>query len=357
MFRGLYTAGSAMITNNRVIDVISNNMANANTVSFKKDLVLAESFEDTLIRRIDGSGKYPNLNSGRVKVAKEDNYSLIEVNGGYLRNKTPDGISYSTSTKVAVDAEGYLSTYYKDGNGKILTENGYRLQGQNGPIKVDDKAYEITENGDVMVDGEKKDNILAPVDPKVIGTMNSGIKIERIVTDFSQGQLNRTNNQLDFAIDGDGFLKVKSPMGDLYTRDGRFKINSKRELTTMEGYNVLNFKDEPIVLEDNEITVNPLGEIIAKGQTIDKFRLVNIENQYDLQKHGAGFYTTRNGKAVKEVDFEGQVLQGTIEETNVLSMKEMIELLSSYRSYEANQKVIRSYDETIGKAVNEVGRT
>jgi len=355
MFRGLYTAGSAMITNTRTIDILSNNMANANTIAFKRDIVLSESFEDTLLSRINGSDDYPNRTNRSAEVKQSGKEVSIDLTNGYLQTKVPYGMSYSNSAKLTVDSEGYLSTYYKDSEGKILTDHGYRVYGSNGPIKVGDGDYEIDKNGNVVVDGETLDNIFTPIAKNIIGTMNSGIKIERVVTNFEQGQLRATSNPLDFAIRGDGFFEIDTPDGIRYTRDGRFKINAESELVTTEGFNVVGFNGN-IVLDSDNVSVNKFGEIIMDGETKDKFKMLDIENKYDLRKQGAGYFYLEDGIEVKELPFEGAVEQGHIEDTNVSSMKEMIELLSAYRNYETSQRVVKAYDETIAKAANEIGR-
>ncbi|RKD21961.1 flagellar basal-body rod protein FlgG [Caminicella sporogenes DSM 14501] len=356
MFRGLYISGSALMTNNRKIDVISNNIANINTTGYKKDLVLIESFEDTLISKINGDKPIENLGQVvNLKIKQVDNYYVAETEKGFFKINTPTGISYNRRAQFTVGEDGYLRTFYKNRNGEIDSSYGYQILGNKGPIYVGDGEFNINENGDVFVNGEVVDNILTKPHPLVIGTMSSGVKLERIETNFIQGQLIRTGNPLDFAIKGEGFFKIETEDGIRYTRNGSFKLNKNKELVTSEGYRVLG-EYGPIILDGEKISLTPYGELMVDGEVVDKLSVVNIKNLRDLRKVGNALWKMEDNVEPVEEEFTGEIYQGKLEGSNVDPVKEMVEMMTLFRGYESNQRLIRAYDETIGKAVNDIGR-
>ncbi|WP_432407007.1 flagellar hook-basal body protein [Wukongibacter sp. M2B1] len=377
MFRGLYMASSSLITNNNKIDVVSNNIANINTTGFKKDLVLIESFEDTLINKMNGDISFKNLQKmHEVDVKQKEGYIEVSSDTGYVRVKTPSGISFNNKAKFTVGEDGYLRTFYKNREGNIDSDYGYEILGNDGSIYVGDGELNIDEGGRVFVDGELVDSLITFTYPSVIGTMNSGVKLERIETNFGQGQIIRTENPLDFAIKGDGFFEVETEEGTRYTRAGSFKINENRELVTSEGYKVQGLYGNIIldkelittegrgqqnvygdsVVNSKSIAVTPKGEIIVDGEKVDELRMINITNVRDLRKTENGLYKVEEGIELETEEFDGQVLQGRLEGSNVDIIKEMVEMMTLYRGYESSQKMIKAYDETTAKAVSEIGK-
>lgn len=349
-------ASSSLMTNNKRIDVVSNNIANVNTTGFKKDLVLIESFEDALISKMDGSITPENLTKlHKVDVQDKNSHFEVNSNTGYMRVKTPTGISFHNKARFTVGEDGFLRTFYKDEEGKIESGYGYEILGNNGPIYVGEGQLNIDEGGRIFVDGELVDSLITFAHPSVIGTMNSGVKLERVETNFEQGQLMRTGNPLDFAIRGSGFFKIETEEGTRYTRDGSFKLNANKELITSEGYKVQGLYGD-IILDGEEIALTPYGEIMVDGEIVDKLEIVNVKNIRDLRKTERGLYKVEDGIELEDESFDGQVLQGQLEKSNVDPIKEMIEMMTLYRGYESSQKMIKAYDETIGKAVNEIGK-
>lgn len=355
MLRGLYTAGTAMVTNAKRIDVVSNNLANINTVAFKRDELLTESFEEVLLSK--RGGKYNDKiysNSGFTSSEYNGKFTLNAPNA-YIKMDGKSELNYSHSAEVAVDSEGYLSTFYKDGNNNLYPTKVNRIYGREGYIKVDDKTLSFDDKGNVLLDGQIVDSVIFKPSRNVIGTMGAGVRVERTETMFEQGQLERTDTPYDIAIDGKGFFEVETTFGTTYTRDGRFKINQFDELVTSEGFGVIG-QDGPIVINGDNFQVNSFGEVIVDGETVDKLKLVNMENTYDLEKHGAGYFKMEDGKEVVENEFDAHIRQGYVEKSNANNLEEMITLMELYRSYESNQRMVAAYDGTLDKAVNEIGR-
>lgn len=354
MLRGLYTAGSAMVTNAKRIDVVSNNLANIDTVSFKKDEVLQESFEEVLVRKRGGLHNDKIYSSEDFSFSEYDGKFLLNAPNAFIKMDGKSELNYSHSAEIRVDDEGFLSTFYRDGNGSLYPTKGHKIHGKDGYIQVNGELS-FDDKGNVLEDGNIVDNILYKPSQYVIGTMGSGVRVERTETLFEQGQLERTDNPLDFAIDGKGFFKVESPFGELYTRDGRFKINKFQELVTSEGFNVVGL-DGHIVMDGDNLQINHFGEVVVDGVTVDKLALYNINNTFDLEKAGSGYYKPEAGFEISVEEFTADIRQGYIEKSNASNLDEMITLLELYRNYETNQRMVTAYDSTLDKAVNSIGR-
>lgn len=253
MFKGLYTAYTGMLTQQRKMDAISNNLANVDTAGFKKDNMIQESFEEIL-------------------------------------------------------------TY-----------------------KIHDPE---------MVQNEK------------IGRMSLGVQVNQVYTDFSQGSMKQTYSQLDAAIQGKGFFKVGEPgedgnMAIKYTRDGSFKMDQQGRLVTNDGLFVMGENDEPITIPLGDFNINKKGQVLSKSNPVNSIQMVDFEDLQTLRKQGENLYVVTDASVEK--NFEGTVEQGFLESSNTNSIQEMIDMIATTRAYEANQKIIQTYDETMSKAVNNIG--
>jgi len=157
--------------------------------------------------------------------------------------------------------------------------------------------------------------------------------------DYSQGPSAQTNNPLDVAISGDGFLVVQTPAGERYTRDGGMQINSQGQLVTVGGNPVLG-NAGPIVFQptDHDINVSPDGTITViegNGRTDalrGKLRLASFADAQKLLKEGANLYSAGEGSAA-QADTKSQVQQGYIEKSNVNSVAEMSRMMEVTRAY------------------------
>ena len=84
--------------------------------------------------------------------------------------------------------------------------------------------------------------------------------------------------------------------------------------------------------------------------------IVDLENREFLRKIGDNLYRMAEGVDPEEIPFDGEVLQGYLEDSNVNAIQEMVEMITLLREYEAGQKAIRLQDEILEKASNEIGR-
>ena len=186
-----------------------------------------------------------------------------------------------------------------------------------------------------------------------VGPYNNGIHIDEVVTHYIQGQSIQTDKATDFFINGDGFFVLDTPQGERYTRDGSFKISEDGYLVNQDGYMVMG-QNGAVYLGTNQFTVAANGDIIIDNIYIDRLQIVTFEDTNDLRKEGNNLYTGNNANPV--VNIEGKIVQGSLEASNVDIVKSITDMMKVYRTYESNQRVIGILDQTLGKAVNDIGR-
>ncbi len=192
-----------------------------------------------------------------------------------------------------------------------------------------------------------------------LGTQTPGVKIGETYTDYSQGSFQETGNTYDLGISGDGFFSVEftNKQGETstkYTRDGSFTLNNEGYLVTKDGDFVLGEKGKiklnPLVTS----SINQAGQVSQNGLLIDTIKLVDFEDNNYLEHYGENYYQPVEG--AEFVTAAGKIYSGYLETSNVSVVKEMVELISVTRAYEANQKIMQTMDETLDKTVNQLGR-
>ncbi|MFZ5353343.1 MAG: flagellar hook-basal body protein [Bacillota bacterium] len=350
MIRGLYVVASSAISENKRMDIIANNIANVSTTGYKKDTLLTESFPEILISKIG-----PNPFDKDVLAARGDSgvYSTDEngifsasTKNGFFQVQTTLGTANNKSIKFKVNDDGYLTT-----------PKGDYILGQNGPIFAGSDNIEIDNLGRIFADGNEVGRLKVVNPRNVIGNFSYGIHADEVVVNFQQGQLHPTDNPLDLAIQGNGFFTVETPNGERYTRNGEFTLNSEGYLVTKEGYMVLG-ENGYIRLESKSISINESGEVLDNGASTDKLKMVDFNDYKQLSKEGDGLFKMRVQEDLETnlKAFEGKINQGFIEGSNVNSVKQMVEMITVLRSYEASQRLIRTHDEMLGKSVNDIGR-
>lgn len=290
MFRGVYAATSGMIAADRRQQMLTNNIANANTAGYKADQTVNRSFPEQLLQRIrDEKG--------------------LNVQG------TP---SFAGSSKI-----GRLST-------------GVYAQ----------EAIPMFTAGPLKETGRKLD--VALIDQGLVPNPETG----------KQGHL-------FFAVNtGDGEIR--------YTRNGQFTHDANGYLTTGEGYQVLDSNMNPIYVGGDNFRVNEDGSIQLNdtdNPNAQQLFLGYTEDPTCLVKQGNGVlkYVGNDGEGrpipladVEHLQNAGQlpavVKQGFIEGSNVDVTRTMTDMMTTFRMYEANQKVLQAYDRSMEKAANEVGK-
>ncbi len=355
MFRGMYTASTALQQSNKKIDVISNNLANVNTTGYKEDISVSEEFRSLLLYRMGGDYKTRSNPKTEVTVKEQNGVYTLDTNNGFFRVYATDGVSYNTSIKFIRGNDGYLRTFHRNVDGKIIDDSGFRVIGKNGFIKLDSENFEVNEKGDILVNSKVVDSLVDYPMGSIIGTMSGGSKVVKTAIDFTEGDLKQTNNPLDLAILGRGFFKVKTDRGMLYTRDGSFKLSADGTLVTDSGGKVQGINGD-IILPKAEIGLNEFGEFAIDGNIIDKVFVVEPDKPEYLKKVGDNMYEYIEELTEDDLVKDSKLRQGFLEGSNVNPVKEMVKMIETYREYESAQRVIRAYDEIASKSVNDIGR-
>lgn len=198
---------------------------------------------------------------------------------------------------------------------------------------------------DIMVSGSRID--VANYTPDIV----------RSYTNFTQGSLSNTGNSADVAISNDNyaFFTVEDGEGNrFYTRDGNFTIDKDRFLVTTDGYKVMG-EDGYINLKDNDFSIAVDGSITGENnEKLGKLKITAFDNAETLTKIGDNLLASDIDSVEKE--FAGEIHQGFLEMSNVNTVNEMVNMIAISRAYEANQKVLQTQDEMLGRSVSDVGR-
>ncbi len=181
MIRGLYTSGWSMLANSKNLDVITNNMANANTTAFKKDTVVFESFPALLTKRINDtkSPTNPSANIGTMQLGSDVGEIFTYYTQGQLNqtnnkfdlaiNDDNSGVTETPAffTIGVMDAkDNTMKEFYtKDGsfvlnsNNQLVTKNGDFVMGESGPITLAAGEFSVNEQGEIIQNGAIVDKL------------------------------------------------------------------------------------------------------------------------------------------------------------------------------------------------------
>lgn len=168
----------------------------------------------------------------------------------------------------------------------------------------------------------------------------------------TQGTFNQTHNMSDLALAGDGYFQVQGDQGIFYTRRGDFQVNNKGELATSTG-EILLGKGGPVKIDDNVFTVDSQGVLRVDHHQIDQLNIVQFNQSNLLNYVGNGLYQTDESPDSSKQNT--RVLQGFIEQSNVKSIDEMMEMIKTSRHFEASQRVMRTADNLLATAINQLG--
>lgn len=184
-----------------------------------------------------------------------------------------------------------------------------------------------------------------------IGGLGTGVSVDRTVLSNVLGAVQPTNVKTDLALTTPGYFAIQTAGGVRYTRNGHFQLDANGNLLTQDGNPVLGERG-PIGPLSSDFSVQADGTVLDKGQNIDRIQVVDIPTTA-LQREGQSLYSaTQPVQASTTV----QILQGSIEASNVDVSGQMVQIMTVMKAYEANQKVIQTEDSMLDKAVNEVGK-
>ncbi len=182
-----------------------------------------------------------------------------------------------------------------------------------------------------------------------------GVKPAAVSKVFSQGDLIQTLNELDVAIEGEGFIQVDMPNGNTgYTRSGALKRDSNGRLTTSDGYPILPAITIPdgsrqITISDSGIVSAIIGDDTASTE-VGSLELATFTNNSGLYAIGKNLFTETAASGAAQTGTPGEngygtLLQNYLEGSNVNIVEELASMITTQRAYEINSKSIQTSDE------------
>ena len=185
---------------------------------------------------------------------------------------------------------------------------------------------------------------------------NNEIKNDEVYIDYSEGPMRVTNAPLDLSIKGTGFFSVMTPDGVQYTRNGNFALDPEGLLIVSDGSKVLGKDGFIRVDHEYPISVTDKGEITQHGEIKGILRIVDFEKPYKMLRCGESRFKPVTPTNAEKTSAGYVVKQGYLEGSNVNVIRNMVEMIAAYRNFEADQRALLAQDQTLDKAVNQVGR-
>jgi len=257
MYRGIYGASSAMLVQEKTIDVASNNLANVDTVGFKRRISVEKTFPEVLLQRRE---------------------ALVP----------------------------YGKTSYQP-----------------------------------------------------IGLSGLNVVLSETAMDASEGEIEVTGNPLDVALSGNGFFVVGDNAGNVfYTRAGNFTLDSRGNLVTQEGLNVLDRNGAPIrTANANLVEIDERGSVIADGNVVGQLGVVAFQNPTYLRNIGRNFFQASAEAGQPQPLRDARLVPRALERSNVNVVYEMVRLIEGQRAYEAAARSLSIQDEQTGSLITTFGRS
>jgi flagellar basal-body rod protein FlgF len=197
-----------------------------------------------------------------------------------------------------------------------------------------------------------------PIHPdEVLGVIGTGVYQAKKGNDFTAGAMRTTDEPLDLAIAGPGFFAIQTADGVQYTRDGHFGRDVQNQLVTAQGLPVLDANDQPIILDTDHVRVKPTGELLVADQVVAQLQVVDLDPVTAIRA-GANRFQVGPGTTATPLTLgsDVSVTQGTLEEANVNAARTASDVLSVSRAFEASQHIFTTINDTLEKAVEQIGR-
>ncbi|MCT8140135.1 flagellar hook-basal body protein [Anaerobacillus sp. CMMVII] len=208
-----------------------------------------------------------------------------------------------------------------------------------------------------------------------VGELSTGVYLQERTLNFRQGDLHETGNRTDIALlqgvvplneetgrPGALLFSVENQTGEVrYTRNGNFTVDGQGYLTTSEGFYVLDPSGNRLNVGNDDFKLTQEGFLVNEnGTNFAQINVAFVANPNQLVKEGNGLLRYEGGQAVLSANGNAnisyQLNQGFIERANVDTAQTMTDMMTAFRAFEANQRVLQAYDRSMEKAVNEIGR-
>lgn len=170
--------------------------------------------------------------------------------------------------------------------------------------------------------------------------------VDQLFVDYQSGIFDKTDNPLDIAIEGDGFFQLQTPDGNTaLTRAGAFTVNQDGYIAYPGGY-LLKGEGGPIQVGGGKVNIAPTGVVEVDGSQVDRIQTMTVADLDKLQRLGGSLFAAPQSEALIP-SVSAQLRQGYLETANVDVVHEMVDMIVSYRTYEANAKALQSQDQTL----------
>ena len=185
--------------------------------------------------------------------------------------------------------------------------------------------------------------------------LGNGSQVVSTAKVFTQGQLSQTGEDLDLAIEGDGFFEVERPDGtSAFTRDGSFKLGPDGRVMTSDGMPVLS-GFQAIPTGTTAISISSGGDVTLatpNGTQTFRLQLARFANPAGLESIGGNLFVESTASGVPEIGNPGEtgfgsLRQGFVESSNVNVVEEMVAMILAQRAYEINSKSIQTSDDML----------
>lgn len=191
-----------------------------------------------------------------------------------------------------------------------------------------------------------------------IGGVSASVVLSSTLSDSAPGEICRTGNPLDCAIEGEGFFRLSDENGNIFfTRAGNFTLDSEGRLVNPSGL-LVNGEGGPIEIgEATSVSIREDGAVIADGDEVERIALVRFENPSLMRQIGSNLMLQTpdsglpEGVAEEDVALVSEALEGS----NVNIVEEMTRMIEASRAYESVAKSYRSEDETNEKMIRAFG--
>jgi flagellar basal-body rod protein FlgG len=192
--------------------------------------------------------------------------------------------------------------------------------------------------------------------------LGHGTRPSTVLKIFSQGNMENTQNELDLAIEGDGFFQIALPNGETaFTRDGAFKLDSDGRMVNSDGFALepeITIPSDALSISvglDGTVSVLQAGE--TTSSEIGTIELARFVNPAGLISMGKNLFMTSEASGdemtgIAGEDGLGTLAQGFLEMSNVSVVDEMVNMITAQRAYESNSKAIQAADEMLQLANN-----
>jgi flagellar basal-body rod protein FlgG len=187
--------------------------------------------------------------------------------------------------------------------------------------------------------------------------LGTGVRIVATDKQFSQGNIQQTNNSLDVAVNGRGFFQITMPDGSLaYTRDGTFQLNSQGQVVTSNGYPLQPSITVPQGAQSVTIgtdgTVSVVPATSSTPTQVGTLTLADFVNPAGLQDRGNNLYSETAASGAPQTGTPGlsglgTLSQGSLEASNVDVVEEMVNMIEVQRAYEMNSKAVSTTDQML----------